>query len=151
MARELPTPEQVFRRIPCFCGVLLLAARVVNRIYNEELRHVGLEATQYSMLSILKQLPGLTIGDLGERLAVDKTTISRNVKVLERNGWVATDRAEDGRQRILTLTRAGGDKLASARTHWERAQNRMAAALPAGQFDSMRRELPEVALAALGA
>src|SRR5688572_26161838 len=74
MPPKLPTAEQTFRQVPCFCGVLLIAARSVSRLYNDELRSVGLEATQHSMLTVLKHLGRMTMGDLGERLAVDKTT-----------------------------------------------------------------------------
>lgn len=148
MTIKLPTPEQAFRQVPCFCGVLLIAARSVSRLYNEELRSAGLEATQHAMLTVLRHLGQVTMGDLGERLALDKTTISRNVKVLERSGWVAVERGEDGRERIVSLTGAGTRKLASARSAWDRAQQRMQAALPAGSFETIRRVLPDVALAA---
>lgn len=151
MSTKLPTPEQTFRQVPCFCGVLLIAARAVTRLYNEELRSAGLEVTQHAMLTVLKHLGRMTMGDLGERLAVDKTTISRNVKVLERSGWVVVERGQDGRERLASLTEAGAKKLASARPAWDRAQERMRAALSAGGFDAIRRELPDVALAAMRA
>jgi DNA-binding MarR family transcriptional regulator len=151
MTPKLPTAEQTFRQVPCFCGVLLIAARTVSRLYNEELRSVGLEATQYGMLTMLKHLGRMALGDLGERLAVDKTTISRNVKVLERSGWVVVERGEDGRERIASLTDSGARKLASARPAWDRAQERMRAALSSGSFETIRRELPDVALAAMKA
>lgn len=151
MATKLPTPEETFRQVPCFCGVLLIAARSVSRLYNEELRSVGLEATQHSMLTVLKHLGQMTMGELGERLALDKTTISRNVKVLERSGWVVVERGKDGRERIASLADSGARKLASARHAWDRAQARMRAVLPTGSFETIRRELPDVALAAMKA
>jgi len=151
MSSNLPNPEEVFRQMPCFCGVLLIAARSVSRLYNEELRSAGLEATQHAMLMVLRHLGSMAVGHLGERLAVDKTTISRNIKILERNGWVDLERGRDGRERIATITRAGTKKLTSARPNWDRAQQRMRAALPSGSFEVIRRELPNVALAALTA
>jgi DNA-binding MarR family transcriptional regulator len=151
MEKPLPSPEQVFRHMPCLCGVLMVAARCVTRLYNDELRTVGLEVTQHSMLAVLKIVGPMTLGDLGERLAVDKTTISRNAKVLARNGWLTLNRGEDGRERIASLTEPGLRKLASARSHWDRAQERMRTALPGGQFDVLRRELPSLAVAALTA
>jgi DNA-binding MarR family transcriptional regulator len=151
MATELPSPEQVFRQVPCFCGSLLIAARVVTRLYNEELRQAGLEATQHGLLMLLKLLGPLPVGALGERLALDKTTISRNLKLLERNGWVVLERGQDGRERVVSLTGLGSEKLISARPFWNRAQKRMRDAMPSADFDALRRLLPDLALATLPA
>jgi len=151
MDAKLPSPEQVFRQVPCLCGVLLVAARAVNRLYNEELRRVGLEVTQHAILLMLKSLGVMPVGALGDRLALDKTTVSRNLKVLERNGWVAFERGEDGREKLVSLTGRGADKLAGAKPHWDRAQKRMREALAQGDFEALRRRLPDVALAALSA
>jgi len=151
MDGKLPSPEQVFRQVPCFCGVLLVAARSVTRLYNEELRASGIEVTQHAILMMLKALGPTPLGALGERLAVDKTTISRNVKVLERHRWVATDRGEDARERVVSVTNAGAAKLEKARPSWDRAQKRMRAALASGEFDQFRGRFPDLALAAMSA
>ena len=151
MDSKLPSPEQVFRQIPCFCGVLLVAARSVTRLYNEELRPSGIEVTQHAILKMLKGLGPTPLGALGERLAVDKTTISRNVKVLERHRWVTTDRGEDARERVVSLTDAGAAALEKARPFWDRAQKRMRAALASGEFDQFRERFPDLALAAMSA
>lgn len=151
MSSELPSPEHVFRQVPCFCGALLVAARSVTRLYNEELRSAGIEATQYSILMMLRSLGPVPLGALGERLAVDKTTISRNIKLLERHRWVALDRGQDARERVVSLTDAGAAKLDKARPGWNRAQKRMRAALASGEFEILRARFPDVALAAMTA
>jgi len=151
MAVSIPTAEQVFRRVPCFCAVLTIAARSVSRLYNDELRLVGLEVTQHALLAVLRQLGRVTVGELGERLAVDKTTISRNVKVLERNGWVSVERGKDGRERVTMLTDSGAKKLNSAKPAWDRAQHRMQEAMSSKSFETIRRQMPDVALAAITA
>lgn len=151
MNRALPSPEQVFRQVPCFCGVLLVAARSVARLYNEELRPSGIEVTQHAILMTLKALGPTPLGALGERLAVDKTTISRNVKVLERHRWVTLDRGQDARERVVSLTNTGAATLVKARPYWDRAQKRMRAALASGEFDQFRGRLPDLALAAMSA
>jgi DNA-binding MarR family transcriptional regulator len=151
MVSKLRSPEHVFRQIPCFCGVLLVAARSVTKLYNEELRPAGLEATQYGVLRMLKALGPTPLGALGECLAVDKTTISRNVKVLERHRWVTTDRGEDARERVASITKAGDAALDKARPCWDRAQKRMRAALDSGKFEQLRDRFPDLALAAMSA
>ncbi|HYD02262.1 MAG TPA: MarR family winged helix-turn-helix transcriptional regulator [Phycisphaerales bacterium] len=149
MQSKLPSPEQVFRQVPCLCGSLLIAARAVSRLYNEELRRAGLEVTQYSILMVLKLLGPVPAGALAERLALDKTTISRNLKVLERNGWVVFERGRDGRERVVSLTGVGAGRLADARPYWNRAQKRMRDALGPDGFDALRARLPDLALATL--
>jgi len=151
MNGKLPSPEQVFRQIPCFCGVLLVAARSVTRLYSEELRPAGLEVTQYGVLMMLKTLGPTPLGALGECLAVDKTTISRNVKVLERHRWVTTERGEDARERVVSITDMGTAALDKARPFWDRAQKRMRAALASGEFEQFRGRFPDLALAAMSA
>lgn len=151
MPTALPHPEQVFRHIPCLCGVLMVATRTVTRLYNDELRLVGLEATQHAMLYLLNQIGSMTLGDIGDRLAVDKTTVGRNAKIMIRNGWLALERGQDGRERIASLTPAGIEKLAEARPCWNRAQDRLRTSLPPGGFESVRAQLPELAVAALNA
>lgn len=151
MSNRLPSPEEVFRQMPCLCGVLQIAARSAARLYSEEMHHTGLEVTQNSMLKVLNGLGPMTLGELGERLCVDKTTASRNVKILERNGWVVLERGEDARERIVSLTREGEKKLASAHRAWERAQARMKTALPDGRFEALKQALADLAVTTLKA
>lgn len=151
MDNNLPSPEQVFRQVPCFCCALLVAARSVTRLYNEELRASGIEVTQHAILVMLKALGPTPLGALGERLAVDKTTISRNIKVLERHKWVSVECGQDARERVVSVTIAGAAALDKARPSWDRAQKRMRAALASGEFDQFRERFPDVALAAMSA
>lgn len=151
MKDDLRLVDGLVGQMPCLCGVLLVAARAVARMYNDELRMVGLEVTQHAMLAVLKGLGPMAVGELGHRLAVDKTTMSRNVKVLQRQGWVALQRGRDGRERIAEVTPAGVEMLRRARPHWERAQARMKSSLADGGFDVIKRELHGLAMAGLRA
>ncbi|MBL0927566.1 MAG: MarR family transcriptional regulator [Phycisphaerales bacterium] len=151
MDRTLPSPENVLRQMPCLCGLFQLASRSISRVYNEEFRGLGLGATQHAVLKLLKGVGPMAMGELGERLLLDKTTVSRNLKILERNGWAAVERGDDERRRIVAITPKGAAKLAEARPAWERAQERLRAALPAGDFEALRKHLPGVAMAALNA
>src|SRR5436309_13287728 len=137
MDRPLPSPADVFRAIPCFCGRLLLASRAMSRLYNDELRHSGIEITQFSLLQLLSQLGPMTQNELGDRMAAGKTTISRNVKLLEQHGWVSVEPGEDRRSRIVSLTSAGRKQLQRTYPHWERAQARIRAAIPGPQFKEL--------------
>lgn len=149
--RTLPEPQEVFRQMSCFCGVLHLAVRAASRLYNEELRKAGLEVWQFSLLRALAALGPLTQNQLGERMAAEKTTISRNVRVLQARGWLAIEQGADRRQRLVVLTARGRKRLQQARPHWERAQGRMRRALGEQRFEALRELLPRATQAALTA
>jgi len=77
--------------------------------------------------------------DLGRRYALDKTTVSRNLKLLERKGWIALSAATDKRKREFILTAAGRKRLTAATAQWKKAQNQLRAAMPPEQWDEMFR------------
>jgi DNA-binding MarR family transcriptional regulator len=110
--------------LPCACSTLRRAARAVTQLYDEELRPTGLRVTQFTLLMALERAAGVTQGKLGELLALDSTTLTRMLKLLEQQGWIRSTFGDDRRERHLHLTRAGRRKLAQARTYWEQAQAR---------------------------
>lgn len=63
------------------------------------------------------------VGALADGLGLERTTLTRGVALLERNGWVEAKRSDDGRERVLQLTRAGRRKLESAYSAWKTAQD----------------------------
>ena len=77
--------------------------------------------------------------DLGRRYALDKTTVSRNLKLLERKGWIESAVTSDKRKREFILTTAGRQRLAAAKPQWKKAQNQLRAGMTAQQWDDMFR------------
>jgi DNA-binding MarR family transcriptional regulator len=75
--------------------------------------------------------------DLGRRYALDKTTVSRNFKLLERNGWIESSVVSDKRKRQFTLTAAGRERLAAAKPEWKKAQNQLRSGMTSEQWDAM--------------
>ena len=136
---------------PCFCNALRQASRAVSRLYDEELRGVGLRTTQCSLLSALARAGQVRQGDLSGLTSLDETTLTRNLRPLVKSGWVAVRAGEDRREKLVTITDAGTAKLAAARPAWERAQARMQALLPEGAWQSMMTSLAEVARLTAGA
>src|SRR5262249_29084873 len=129
---------------PCFCSALRQADRAISRLYDEELRGVGLRTTQYSLLQRLGRAGEVRQRDLGGLTSLDETTLTRNLRLLIDAGWVATRPGEDRREKLVSLSEAGAAKLREAAPAWERAQERLRSRLPKGTWASLVDLLPEL-------
>jgi DNA-binding MarR family transcriptional regulator len=129
---------------PCLCNALRRADRAVSRLYDEELRSVGLRTTQYSLLAWLRVAGESRQRDIEELTSLDQSTLSRNLRPLVDAGWVAIRPGEDRREKLVRLTDAGVAKLREARPAWERAQQRMRSRLPKGGWTDLMERLHEL-------
>jgi DNA-binding MarR family transcriptional regulator len=129
---------------PCLCNALRQATRAVSRLYDEELRGVGLRTTQYSLLGRLRSAGEVRQRDLGGLTSLDETTLTRNLRPLIDAGWVAIRPGGDRREKLVRLTDAGAAKLREARPAWERAQERMRSRVPQGTWSGLLDLLPEL-------
>jgi DNA-binding MarR family transcriptional regulator len=126
----------------CACATLRRAARLVTQLYDEELRR-HLPASQFALLSAIKSRPGCNQSMLARMLAFDKTTLSRNLGLLRRNGWIELATG-DGRGERPRLTKDGTKVLAVAGPGWRRAQNRLRSTMSAAQWNAMWRVMRDV-------
>src|SRR5262249_47247915 len=136
--------------LPCACANLRRATRAVTRMYNQELRPDGLEITQFTLLMALDLTGETSQGELGKLLALDSTTLTRTLRLLEKRGWVGTKAGDDRRQRLLRLTPTGREKLQQSRPHWKRAQEHLQTALGErswNQFSAVLAEVTRVCIA----
>lgn len=114
----------------CTCLRLRKASRRVSQIYDHYLARHGLTITQYGLLANLSGLDGISIGALAEKLIMDPTTLTRNLRPLERQGFVApSPDPHDRRSRRLLLTEKGRAALVAAKPAWIEAQRHIEAAL----------------------
>jgi DNA-binding MarR family transcriptional regulator len=110
--------------IGCTCFRLRKLTRTVSRLYDQHMAVVGLKTTQYSLLkNIARQ--DRPVSELAELLAIERTTLTRNLKPLVDARWVAMAAGLDGRQRIVTITDAGRAKISAARAAWRAAQTEL--------------------------
>ena len=109
----------------CLCTKLRRATRNVNRLYDEALASLGLNAAQYSLLKNLSRLDQPSITSLADAMGLDRSTLGRNLKVLEGKGLVVLEGGEDQRNRLVSLSAVGRDVLAQALVAWEQAQAQM--------------------------
>jgi DNA-binding MarR family transcriptional regulator len=121
------------------------AARHVTQLYDQILAPVGLHVTQFSILAKLKRLGPLTINALAKDMVMDRTTLSRNVLPLERDGLIKIQAsAADGRAKELQLTKAGEKRLQAGREAWAHAQKRFETGFGAQRAADLRAMLRAV-------
>lgn len=106
----------------CYCLAARRYARAITRFYETKLRRHGLRATQFSILSALTLKGPTPVSELADLLGLERTTLTRSVALLERNGWVAVGRSRDARERLLHITESGRAKLEAAFPSWAEAQ-----------------------------
>ncbi len=128
----------------CTCFSLRKAARAVTQLYDERLREVGLRATQFTLLMVLRSLGEMTLSGLAERAVTDRTTLTRNLKLLQRRGLVGVRTGEDRRERLVSLTGKGAKALAEAFPLWDEAQAEMVYGLGEQRFARFLADLAEV-------
>jgi DNA-binding MarR family transcriptional regulator len=128
----------------CSCLRSRRMSRVLTRLYDDVLRPSGLRMSQLSVLVAIARFGerGAQIGALADVLAIERTTLTRNIGPLEREGLlrVARDPA-DARARILLLTRAGERAIEAAFPLWQEAQRRVRDAVGRSQLDEFNAEL----------
>jgi DNA-binding MarR family transcriptional regulator len=120
---ELPFELTLHVRDHCLCMHVRRAARALARRYDEALRPAGLTNGQFSLMMSLNRPAPPAMGDVAALLAMDRATLTANLKPLERRGLVAVAMdSADKRSRRLSLTKAGRNVLAAAVPIWKRAQ-----------------------------
>ena len=139
---ELPFEITLQVRDTCLCLHVQRAARAVARRYDEVLRPLGLTNGQFSLLMSLNRPEPPTMGQVSAVLAMDRTTLTANLKPLERRGLVEVQVDEkDRRSRRLKLTSAGRRLLAEAMPLWEKAQTINEELIPGTDPERLRADL----------
>jgi DNA-binding MarR family transcriptional regulator len=128
----------------CACANLRQAARAITQFYDAQLQPSGLRATQFTVLMAISLNQQITITDLAARLGMDRTTLTRNLKPLEKQGLVESDPGEDRRTRVVTLTGQGKEALKKAWPLWEKTQQQVVEALGPEKFNQVLANVSEI-------
>ena len=129
-------------RDTCLCLHLQRAARVVARRFDDALRPLGLTNGQFSLLMSLNRPQAASIDSVSAVLAMDRTTVTANLKPLERRGLVSVMANDaDKRRRHLTLTPAGRALLTAALPIWRQTHAAIERQLPRSDPDGLRADL----------
>jgi len=137
-------PFPAVDRSACNCFALRQAARHVTQIYDRHMAKVGLRATQFSVLAKLSRLERVSINELANSMVMDRTTLGRAIRPLEREGLLTIGPGGDGRTRSLRLTPAGQARLEAAAGRWRDAQAEFEMAFGAHEAADLRSTLNRV-------
>ena len=128
----------------CACFNSRKAARAVTKFYDDLLAPSGLKATQLTMLGAISILGTAQMSELANLVALDKTTLTRNLKLLQSEGLIAVTTGADRRVRVVGLTRTGTDTLERALPLWREAQQRMVKHLGESRWRRLVSDLAEL-------
>jgi DNA-binding MarR family transcriptional regulator len=133
--------------LPCLCGSMRRATRALTQFYERVLAPSGLSATQMTILQALLRAGEVTQGRLGEMLAMDSTSLTRTLRIMRREEWVALRRGRDRRERLVRLSNRGVNKLREAEPVWEQVQSRVHEVLGEQDWKQLMELAYRVALA----
>jgi len=136
----------------CNCLALRQATRHVTQFYDQFLVPAGIRATQYSILARLERRGAMTINALAAELVMDRTTLGRNIRPLQRDGLVAIGPGKaDRRRKELRLTESGKARFQIAQKAWTKAQANFEQAFGRKRARALRVLLEDVASRELAA
>jgi DNA-binding MarR family transcriptional regulator len=145
--KKLPHSTQPFEFeqavTACACFNLRRASRVMTQHFDNSLKPSGLLVTQFTILAAVAIVQSITINELAEILVMDRTTLTRSLKLLERENWLMSEPGQDQRTRVISLTTEGEAILTKALPLWKLAQNKVAETLGQPRMDAMLADLTE--------
>lgn len=125
-------------KTPCLCTNLRLATRKLSAIYDAALEPLGINIAQYHLIRTINEHQPISLTELGRLAELDRSTIGRNVRVLERIELVETGRGDaDQREAQVSLSRSGRHLLRKATPIWERCQEEFISRLGHDKFDAL--------------
>lgn len=123
----------------CLCLAARRAALAITRTFERRLRESGIRVTQFTILTNLILRGPVTVGALAKTIGVERTTLTRNLALIEKAGWVRVRPGKDARLRIVAATPAGIRKVENAYPAWRDAQAAVSEAIGAAGVASLRR------------
>lgn len=149
MFKDMPKEnlyEFARQAVPCVGFNTRRATRLITQYYDKALAPTGLRSTQYSLLNALSMLGEASMQDMSIIMAMDRTTLTRNLSPLVKMGLVKVSVGSDRRSRPITVTLKGKSALEKALPYWQEAQSHIVDAVGSEQWDAMMRGLHQISL-----
>ena len=128
----------------CHCILLRKATRKVSSYYDEALSPLGVNIGQFSLLRNIRKLEPVSLTDLAHRVELDRSTVGRNAKVLERMELIAIGHGEDQREAVLTISTKGSEILDKGAPLWDSVQEDIEARLGREKARQLQELLAEL-------
>ena len=119
---DMPTSTFAMIAQDCLCRKTRMAGRIITRAYDEALRPSGLKITQFTLLVAVGYGQPGSISELSDWLAMERTTLTRNLKLLEKDGLITATTGPHHKSRAFKLTETGQQKVQAAHPLWQKAQ-----------------------------
>lgn len=129
--------------VPCTWFNIRRASRAITQHFDHELHETGLRITQLSILYMLEHSGPSKLTDIAERLVIDRTTLTRNLKPLIKLGLIRSSNGKDKRTRILGLSKSGTSKLHEALPIWKKANEHFIKGLGFPCWNKLMEELSD--------
>ena len=132
--------------LPLLCPAFNIRAvsRVITQIFDDVLKPTGLQITQFSVLVGVASLESPSINQLAKALVMDRTTLTRNLKPIENQGFIRIKQGNDKRTYVVELTAKGKTAINKTMPYWEKANNAVSEKLGKHNLDNLLRDLTEV-------
>jgi len=131
----------------CVCASIRRTDRAITQFYDAILAPSGLHITQFGLLATIAKAGPITINRLAEFMVMDRTTLTRNLGPLVKQGLVHTEEGEDRRMRFVRVTTAGEETLKTVLPLWKKAQEHILKSLSQERVDALLAELSAVVAA----
>lgn len=128
----------------CTCFNVRRASRTVTQFYDDIMETSGIKATQFTMLGAIAMMGPASVTKLSDHLILDRTTLTRNLKVLEKLNLINISTGEDRRERVVRLTEHGKAALARATPVWQEAQQLLISGFGEERWRRMIEDMSEL-------
>jgi len=131
----------------CVCFNLRWVARAVTQFYDAEMRRHGIRPTQGTILSSLQARDSWNMAELSDWLGMERTTLVRNLRPLQRDGFVKAVGGGRGNRVELTITTKGRKQIDKLTPAWKSAQRAAVKTLGEKRWSAILSDLEAAALA----
>jgi len=128
----------------CTCFNTRKFTRVITQIFDESFKKIGFRGTQFSPLVMIFTRGPITVNKLSEYLVMDRTTLGRNLKPLERDGLIEIIQGKDRRQKLVSITDKGKELLSIAFPVWQETQKKVLEQIGESNWSNILGEIKDV-------
>jgi len=136
--------EQFANCSPCVCFNLRKSARAITQVYDNMFRPIGLRVSQLAIINSVRIIGPLTVLELAEAIATDRTTVTRNIKPLARDGYIKVQTGVDRRSKEIVVTEKGKAIADKAMGIWKKYNDKIIKKMGKARIDKLCKDLSEM-------